>query len=88
LGTLHLRGLTLAGRLGDRRTADRHIEEAWNLAEDFGRDVSRAGGLHFGPQNTAVHVVATCSDLRRYTDAIAVMQDLTKDPARRPLTLP
>ncbi|MGI5338110.1 helix-turn-helix domain-containing protein [Streptomyces sp. CA-181903] len=91
LGTLHLRGLTLAGRLGDKRTADRHIDSAWALAEDFDRDVCRAGGIggiHFGPQNTAIHVVATCSDLRRHADAIAVMRDLTKDPARRPLRLP
>ncbi|MBC2879625.1 helix-turn-helix transcriptional regulator [Streptomyces sp. TYQ1024] len=88
LGTLHLRGLTLAGRLGDKRTADRHMERAWALAEDFDRDVNRAGGLHFGPQNTAVHAVATCSDLRRHADAIAVAQDLTKNPAQRPLRLP
>ncbi len=83
LGILHLRGLTLAGRLRDKRTADQHIRRAWDLSEDFDHDVERCG-IQFGPQNTAVHVIATNADLRRYADAISTMDDL----ARTRLTLP
>ncbi|RLV08991.1 transcriptional regulator [Streptomyces griseocarneus] len=84
LGILHLRGMTLAGRLKDKNTADRHIAGAWRLAEDFNHDVNRLG-IHFGPQNTAVHVVATSGDLNRHQGAIAIMEDFGDD---NPLTLP
>ncbi|MFI0164781.1 helix-turn-helix domain-containing protein [Streptomyces sp. NPDC017095] len=87
LGILHLRGLTLAGRLRDRRTADRHIAKAWGLAEKLGQDVNRLG-IHFGPQDTAVHVVATSADLGRHEDAIDTMNDLERLKKKGKLTLP
>ncbi|MFG3098965.1 helix-turn-helix domain-containing protein [Streptomyces sp. NPDC048182] len=87
LGILHLRGLTLAGRLRDRRTADQHIARAWALAEELNRNVSRLG-IHFGAQDTAVHVVATSADLSRHEDAIDTMDDLTKLDQSGKLTLP
>lgn len=87
LGILHLRGLTLAGRLGDRRTADRHIAKAWRLAENFNQDVNRLG-IHFGPQNTAVHVIATSADLDRHADAFATMDDLERIERAGKLILP
>lgn len=37
-GALHLRGMTLAGRLGDRTEAQRHIHAAWTAAEEFPTD--------------------------------------------------
>src|SRR5690606_28459021 len=37
-GTLHLRGMTLAGRLKDRTEAQRHIRAAWAAAEEFPDD--------------------------------------------------
>ncbi|WP_414169681.1 helix-turn-helix transcriptional regulator [Streptoverticillium reticulum] len=84
LGILHLRGLTLAGRLRDHRTADLHIAKAWQLSEDFDTDANRLG-IHFGPQNTAVHVIATSGDLRRHANAIEAMEELA---ASGRLTLP
>ncbi|WP_323372318.1 helix-turn-helix domain-containing protein [Streptomyces katsurahamanus] len=76
LGILHLRGLTLAGRAKERRTADQHIERAWALAEDFDLELNHQG-IHFGPENTATHVIATSGDLNRHEDAISIMADLT-----------
>jgi hypothetical protein len=70
LGILHLRGLTLAGRLQDKRTADQHIARARAVSEDFPEDVERCG-IQFGPENTAVHVIASSGDLRRHADAIS-----------------
>jgi transcriptional regulator with XRE-family HTH domain len=35
LGLLHLRGLTLAGRLREKDEAERHMASAWQAAEDF-----------------------------------------------------
>lgn len=85
LGILHLRGLTLAGRLQDKRTADQHIDRAWAVADDFGEDVERCG-IQFGPENTAVHVIATSGDLRRHGDAISTMEDLMRDGVSLPAT--
>ncbi|MFF6955614.1 helix-turn-helix domain-containing protein [Streptomyces sp. NPDC088197] len=85
LGILHLRGLTLAGRLQDKRTADQHIGRAWSVADDFSEDVERCG-IQFGPENTAVHVIATSGDLRRHGDAISTMEDLMRDGVSLPAT--
>ncbi|BBA99042.1 putative transcriptional regulator [Actinacidiphila reveromycinica] len=85
LGILHLRGLTLAGRLQDKRTADQHITRAWAMAEGFTEDVERCG-IQFGPENTAVHVIATSGDLRRHADAISTMEDLVRDGTSLPAT--
>ncbi|MCP2262662.1 Transcriptional regulator, contains XRE-family HTH domain [Streptoalloteichus tenebrarius] len=83
LGLLHLRGLTLAGRERDNAEAERHMAAAWRAAEEIPRDVN-VHGIHFGPENTAVHVVATYADLERHRKALEVTDDLR----RRPLTLP
>ncbi|MEV5885717.1 helix-turn-helix transcriptional regulator [Streptomyces sp. NPDC052020] len=47
LGILHLRGLTLAGRLKDKATAEEHIRAAWRTAEDYGEDADEHG-IHLG----------------------------------------
>jgi transcriptional regulator with XRE-family HTH domain len=57
-GALHLRGMTLAGRLGDRTEAQRHIHAAWTAAEQFPTDLV-IHSERFGPANTATHVLAT-----------------------------
>ncbi|MGH3670395.1 MAG: helix-turn-helix domain-containing protein [Pseudonocardiaceae bacterium] len=75
-GALHLRGMTLAGRLGDRTEAQRHIHGAWTAAEEFPGDVL----IHterFGPDNTATHVLATEGDLGRPRDVIRLADELT-----------
>ncbi|MFD5556710.1 hypothetical protein ACFWIA_23065 [Streptomyces sp. NPDC127068] len=82
---LHLRGLTLAGRAKDRRAADSHIAKAWDLAERFDGEMNRYG-IHFGPENTAVHVIATSGDLNRHEDAVSIMGELERQ--RRGITLP
>lgn len=69
LGLLHLRGMTLAGRLRDDRTAERHIKAARKAAEAVGTDVD-VRGVHFGPENTVTHVVATRVDLKRNAEAL------------------
>ena len=75
VGVLHLRGMTLAGRLPDkregRREAERHIRAAWSAAEEFGQDVKRHNML-FGPGNTATHELATRLDLGQPDDALRV----------------
>jgi transcriptional regulator with XRE-family HTH domain len=85
LGMLHLRGLTLAGRAKERRAADRHIARAWDLAERFDGEMNRYG-IHFGPENTAVHVIATAGDLNRHEDAVSIMGELERQ--RKGITLP
>lgn len=85
LGILHLRGLTLAGRAKERHTADQHIQRAWSLAEEFHNEANRHG-IHFGPENTAVHIVATSGDLNRHQDAVSTLAELTKNS--RKITLP
>ncbi|MFI9721033.1 helix-turn-helix domain-containing protein [Streptomyces sp. NPDC052396] len=85
LGCLHLRGLTLAGRLRDKTEADKHIERAQRLAEEFPEDVIKHE-MHFGPQNTAVHVISTSGDLRRHSKALQVSQDLQRQRITLPAT--
>ncbi|MFF2024835.1 helix-turn-helix domain-containing protein [Streptomyces sp. NPDC058171] len=85
LGMLHLRGLTLAGRAKDRRAANSHTARAWDLAERFDGEMNRYG-IHFGPENTAVHVIATSGDLNRHEDAVSIMGELERQ--RRGITLP
>lgn len=83
LGLLHLRGLTLAGRLRDETQAERHMAAAWQLAEEFPEDVN-VRGIHFGPENTATHVIATWVDMEHHRRAL----DIASDWGRRTLTLP
>nr|WP_244187744.1 helix-turn-helix domain-containing protein [Streptomyces regalis] len=83
LGILHLRGLTLAGRIKDKATAAAHVEAAWRAAEAFPEDIEDHG-IHFGPENTAVHVISTASDMEDYRESLETADDLI----RRGLTLP
>ncbi|GAB2871502.1 helix-turn-helix domain-containing protein [Streptomyces mayteni] len=85
LGILHLRGLTLAGRLNDRATVERHTEAAWRVADEFAEDVDEHG-LHFGPENTAVHVVSTATDLGLHRNAMDTAQDLLRSGLALPST--
>jgi transcriptional regulator with XRE-family HTH domain len=83
-GALHLRGMTLAGRLNDRTEAQRHIHAAWTAAEEFPTDLH----IHelFGPNNTATHVLATAGDLGRPRDVIRLAEELTSKDTGLPPT--
>lgn len=85
LGLLHLRGLTLAGRLGDKAEAERHTAAAWRAAEEFPEDVN-VHGIHFGPENTAIHVVATSVDLENHRKALEVADRLSRNSLTLPAT--
>jgi hypothetical protein len=69
LNILHLRGLTLAGRLKEKGEAARHRAAAIRTAEEFDEDVNVAG-ITVGPANTLTHVVATDVDMENYRAAI------------------
>jgi transcriptional regulator with XRE-family HTH domain len=83
LGILHLRGLTLAGRLKDKQATKRHVQAAWRAAEHFPDDIAEHG-IHFGQENTATHVISTSSDMERHREALSTANDLI----RAGLTLP
>lgn len=85
LGILHLRGLTLAGRIKDKATTERHIEAAWRMAEEFPADVHEHG-IHFGPENTATHVISTSSDMDRHRSALDTADDLIRGGTTLPAT--
>ncbi len=85
LGILHLRGLTLAGGVKDKATAERHIEAAWQVAEEFPEDVEDHG-IHFGPENTAVHVISTASDREDYRESLNTADDLIRGGVTLPAT--
>ncbi|MGH3693803.1 MAG: helix-turn-helix domain-containing protein [Pseudonocardiaceae bacterium] len=85
IGTLHLRGITLAGWLGDRAEAQRHIQGAWSAAEEFPTD-RRIDGHLFGPHNTATHVLATEADLDRPREVIRLAAELTSHDTDLPPT--
>ncbi|MGH3772404.1 MAG: helix-turn-helix domain-containing protein [Pseudonocardiaceae bacterium] len=74
-GVLHLRGMTLAGRLGDRGEAERHIHAAWSAAEECPRELWVHSAL-FGPANTATHVLATEGDLGRPREVVRLAEKL------------
>lgn len=83
LGVLHLRGMTLAGRLRDKTEAERHRRSAWRAAEEFPEDVSNAYGI-FGAENTGIHSVATFADLENYRQSSEIAAQLND----KRLTLP
>ncbi len=83
LGVLHLRGLTLAGRLREKAEAERHIAAASQAAEEFPVDVTDTHGI-FGPENTAIHLVATYGDLEQHKEA----SELADRMKRQKLMLP
>ncbi|MGH3933892.1 MAG: helix-turn-helix domain-containing protein, partial [Pseudonocardiaceae bacterium] len=84
-GTLHLRGMTLAGRLNDRAEAQRHIHAAWTAAEDFPDDLQVHNQI-FGPANTATHVLATEGNLGRPREVIRLAEDLFRTNTGLPPT--
>ncbi|MGH3823608.1 MAG: helix-turn-helix domain-containing protein [Pseudonocardiaceae bacterium] len=75
-GTLHLRGMILAGRLGERTEAQRHIRAAWTAAEEFPHDVRVHRDL-FGPANTETHVLQTEGCLGRPREVIRLADELS-----------
>ncbi|MGH3790943.1 MAG: hypothetical protein ACRDQ9_09105 [Pseudonocardiaceae bacterium] len=83
--TLHLRGMTLAGRLNDRTEAQRHIHAAWTAAEEFPADLL-IHSERFGPANTATHVLATQGDLGRPRDVIRLAGELFRHDTGLPPT--
>ncbi|MGW0538563.1 helix-turn-helix domain-containing protein [Streptomyces sp. NPDC003032] len=89
VGILNLRGMTLAGRLTDKREgvreAERHIHSAWRAAGSFSHDID-AHGLTFGPKNTFTHVLATRVDLGQPQDALTLTDDLDAALAGLPPT--
>ncbi|MER5542074.1 helix-turn-helix transcriptional regulator [Streptomyces sp. NPDC002589] len=85
LGILHLRGLTLAGRLKDKQTTNRHIEAAWRVAREFPEDIAEHG-IHFGPENTATHVISTASDMDQHRRALDTADDLIRSGMSLPAT--
>lgn len=85
LGILHLRGLTLAGRLRDKQTTRKHIEAAWRASEEFPEDIAEHG-IHFGPENTATHVISTASDMDQHQKALDTADDLIRGGMSLPAT--
>src|SRR5262245_42000671 len=78
-GVLNLRGLTLAGRLTDKRTgraeAERHLRSARAMASQVPHDVTRHNMI-FGPGNMLTHEFATRLDLGDPGKAIELSRDL------------
>ncbi|WP_260462755.1 helix-turn-helix domain-containing protein [Streptomyces sp. TRM72054] len=85
LGILHLRGLTLAGRLKDKAAAEEHIRAAWREAEEYGADADEHG-IHFGPDQTATHVISTFSDMDQHRCALDTADDLIRGGTDLPAT--
>ncbi|MEW1827933.1 helix-turn-helix transcriptional regulator [Streptomyces sp. NPDC088196] len=83
LGVLHLRGLTLAGRLKDKQSTRRHIDAAWRMAEEIPEEMA-AHGMQFGPEQTATHVISTASDMEQHRSALETGEQLI----RSGMTLP
>jgi hypothetical protein len=84
-GTLHLRGMTLAGRRGDRAEAQTHIRAARSAAEEFPSDLQLHNQI-FGPANTATHVLATEGDLGNPREVVRLADELTSDGTGLPPT--
>jgi transcriptional regulator with XRE-family HTH domain len=85
LGLLHLRGLTLAGRLKDKAAAAQHSTAAWRVAGEFAEDV-HDHGITFGPNNTATHVIATKVDMEQHRRALDTAEDLMRNASDLPAT--
>lgn len=82
VGILNLRGMTLAGRLTDKkeatREANRHIRSAREACQHLDSDLN-IHGLTFGPRNTFTHELATLVDLGRPSDALRVADENNLD---------
>ncbi|MBW1600677.1 helix-turn-helix transcriptional regulator [Streptomyces sp. JJ66] len=85
LGILHLRGLTLAGRLHDKGVAEEHLQAAWRMAEEYGED-AHEHGIHFGPDQTATHVISSLSDMDQHRRALDTADDLLRGGTDLPAT--
>ncbi|PBC84398.1 MULTISPECIES: helix-turn-helix domain-containing protein [unclassified Streptomyces] len=85
LGLLHLRGMTLAGRLRDKKTVERHIRGARKSAAVVDSDIN-ALGVHFGPENTITHILATHVDLKKNAEALEVGEQYLRDGHTLPAT--
>jgi transcriptional regulator with XRE-family HTH domain len=82
IGALHLRGMHLAGLLGDRTETQRHIYAAQTAAEQFPTDVL----IHkqrFGPTITGSSVL---HNLARPREVIRLGEELTSHDTRLPPT--
>lgn len=84
-GALHVRGMVLAGRLGDRTEAQRHLHAAQTAAEQFPHDV-RIHDQLFGPANTAAHMLATQGDLGQPREVIRLAEGMTSHDTELPPT--
>jgi hypothetical protein len=80
-GTLHLRGMTLAGRLGEQTETQRHIRAAWSAAEEFPHGLRIHREL-FGPANTATHVLETEENLGHPHEVIRLADELARTDTR------
>ncbi|MEW2525672.1 helix-turn-helix transcriptional regulator [Streptomyces sp. NPDC047071] len=89
VGILNLRGMTLAGRLQDKkeakREAERHIQSARDACQWMNREV-RVHGLTVGPQNTFTHELATRVDLGNPRAALGLTDDLDRALSGMPPT--
>ncbi len=74
-GRLHLTGMTLAGRLGERAQTQRHMHAARTAAEQFPHDL-RLQAMLFGPTRTTTDVLATEGDLGRPRNVIRLSEAL------------
>ncbi|MFF2020315.1 helix-turn-helix domain-containing protein [Streptomyces sp. NPDC058171] len=78
---LNLRGMTLAGRLKDKREAkreaERHIRSAVATSDTMGNRDRDVLGLTVGPQNVFTHRLATYVDLGKPRDALSLTDDLS-----------
>ena len=84
-GDLHVSGMLLAGRLGERTEAQRHIDAAWTAAEEFPHELRLHGQL-FGPALTAVNVLFTQADLGQPREVIRLAEELTSTDTGLPPT--
>lgn len=74
-GRLHLTGMTLAGRLGERAQTQRHMHAAQTAAEQFPHDL-RLQAMLFGPARTTTDILATEGDLGRPRNVIRISEEL------------
>ncbi|MGH3695280.1 MAG: helix-turn-helix domain-containing protein, partial [Pseudonocardiaceae bacterium] len=74
-GRLHLTGMTLAGRLGERAQTQQHMHAAQTAAEQFPHDL-RLQAMLFGPARTTTDVLATEGDLGRPRNVIRLSEEL------------
>lgn len=84
-GLLHLRGMTLAGRLQDPTSAQRHIDAAWRAAPEAAPGLR----IHYQlctPANITAHVLATQVDLDHPREALRLAEELSGSDTGLPPT--